>query len=41
MECTAYIDGDVHLKREAFQATKDNANQAPTSAAQNPSQPRQ
>jgi hypothetical protein len=36
MEFTAYIDGDMHLKREAFQTTKDNANAAPTSAAQNP-----
>jgi hypothetical protein len=40
MEFTAYVDGDMHLKREAFQATKDNANAAPTSAAQNPPQPR-
>jgi hypothetical protein len=41
MEFTAYIDGEMHLKRSAFQTSKDNAKQAPTSAAQNPSQPRQ
>jgi hypothetical protein len=41
MEFTAYIDGDIHLKRAAFQASKDNTNQTPTSAAQNPSRPRQ
>jgi hypothetical protein len=41
MEFTAYIDGEMHLKRSAFQTGKDNAKQAPTSAAQNPSQPRQ
>jgi hypothetical protein len=40
MEFTAYVDGDMHLKREAFRATKDNATGAPTSAAQNPPQPR-
>ena len=39
MEFTAYVDGNVHLKREAFQATKDNATAAPTSAAENPVQP--
>ena len=33
MEFTAFIDGDMHLKREAFQATKDDGNAAPTSAA--------
>jgi len=35
---TAYVDGDVHLKKEAFLAAKDGANAAP--AAQNPSHPR-
>jgi hypothetical protein len=40
MEFTAFIDGDMHLKREAFQATKDDGNAAPTSAAQNPPRPR-
>jgi hypothetical protein len=39
-EFTAYVDGDVHLKREAFQAAKDGANPAPAPPAQNPSQPR-
>jgi hypothetical protein len=38
-EFTAYVDGDMHLKREAFQAPKEGA--APVHAAQNPSQPRQ
>lgn len=41
MEFTAYIDGDMHLKRGAFQGTKENTGSAATSAAQNPSQPRQ
>src|SRR6266436_751381 len=35
---TAYVDGDVHLKKETFLAAKDGANGAP--AAQNPSHPR-
>jgi len=35
---TAYVDGDVHLKKEAFLAAKDGAN--PAAAAQNPSHPR-
>ncbi len=35
---TAYVDGDVHLKKETFLAAKDGANAAP--AAQNPSHPR-
>ena len=35
---TAYVDGDVHLKRETFLAVKDGAN--PAAAAQNPSHPR-
>ncbi len=37
MEFTAYVDGDMHLKKASFQRAKDAA--APTSAAQNPSQP--
>jgi len=41
MEFTAYIDGDMHLKRDAFRPTKDSASSAATSAAQNPSQPHQ
>jgi hypothetical protein len=39
-EFTAYVDGDMHLKREAFQAAKDDAGAAPAPPAQNPSQPR-
>jgi len=35
---TAYVDGDVHLKRETFLAVKDEAK--PAAAAQNPSRPR-
>src|SRR6266852_1767742 len=35
---TAYVDGNVHLKKETFLAAKDGANAAP--AAQNPSHPR-
>ena len=35
---TAYVDGDVHLKKETFLAVKDGANAAP--GAQNPSHPR-
>jgi hypothetical protein len=40
MEFTAYVDGDIHLKREAFQAAKDGADSTPAPPAQNPSQPR-
>ena len=35
---TAYVDGDVHLKKETFLAVKDGANAAP--GAQDPSHPR-
>jgi len=35
---TAYVDGDVHLKKETFLAVKDGANAAP--GGQNPSHPR-
>jgi hypothetical protein len=35
MEFKAFVDGDVHLKREAFQAVK-NGSGAATSASQNP-----
>ncbi|HET8925431.1 MAG TPA: hypothetical protein VFN26_20780 [Candidatus Acidoferrum sp.] len=38
-EFTAYVDGDVHLKREAFQPVKDGSNPTPSPAAQNPPQP--
>ena len=34
---TAYVDGDVHLKKETFQSTKDGAN--PAAPAQNASHP--
>ena len=34
-EFTAFVDGDVHLKRETFQPAKDSAN--PTTPAQKPS----
>jgi hypothetical protein len=37
-EFTAYVDGDMQLKREAFQAAKDD--DAPAPPAQNPPQPR-
>src|SRR6266849_681174 len=36
---TAYVDGDVHLKKETFLAAKDGANAAP--AGQNPPHPRE
>jgi len=38
-EFTAYVDGDMHLKKVAFQAAKDTST-APAPPAQNPSQPR-
>src|SRR5882757_11466980 len=38
-EFTAYVDGDMQLKKEAFQAQKDPSNAAPAPRAQNPSQP--
>ncbi|HYL83066.1 MAG TPA: SH3 domain-containing protein [Candidatus Angelobacter sp.] len=37
MEITAYVDGDVYLKRSAFLPSKDAA--SPAATAQNPSQP--
>jgi hypothetical protein len=37
-EFTAYVDGDVRLKREAFQPAKDGGNPAPPAPAQNPPQ---
>jgi hypothetical protein len=39
MEFSAYVDGDMHLKREKFQAAKDDANPAPAATAQNPIPP--
>lgn len=39
-EFTAYVDGDLYLKREAFQAGKDSTKPANPPPAQNPSQPR-
>jgi len=38
-EFTAYVDGDMQLKKEAFQAQQDPASAAPPPRAQNPSQP--
>jgi hypothetical protein len=38
-EFTAYVDGDIHLKREKFQTSKDDANPGPASRSQNPSPP--
>jgi hypothetical protein len=37
-EFTAYVDGDVHLKKDTFQVAKDGAN--PAAASQNPSHPK-
>jgi hypothetical protein len=39
-EFTAYVDGDMQLKRDAFQAAKGPSGTAPAPPAQNPSQPR-
>jgi hypothetical protein len=39
-EFTAYVDGDMQLKKEAFQAAKDTSSTGPAPPAQNPSQPR-
>jgi len=39
-EFTAYVDGDMHLQREAFQSTKDGANRTPAPAAPSPTPPR-
>jgi hypothetical protein len=39
-EFTAYVDGDMQLKREAFPTAKDDATSAPAPPAQNLSQPR-
>jgi hypothetical protein len=39
-EFTAYVDGDMQLKKVAFQAAKDTSSTAPAPPAQNPSQPR-
>ena len=38
-EFTAFVDGDLHLKKEAFQPAKDGSMPAPTPQAQNPSHP--
>jgi hypothetical protein len=38
-EFTAYVDGDMPLKREAFQATKAGAGISPAPIAKNPSPP--
>jgi hypothetical protein len=39
-EFTAYVDGDLHLKKEAFQPAKDSGTPASAPQAQNPSHPR-
>jgi len=39
-EFTAYVDGDMRLKKVAFQAAKDTSSVAPAPPAQNPPQPR-
>lgn len=39
-EFTAYVDGDMYLKKEAFEAAKDGAGAVPAPPAQSPSQPR-
>src|SRR2546429_7663480 len=38
-EFTAYVDGDMQLKKEAFQAQKEPSSAAPAPPAQNPSPP--
>ena len=38
-EFTAYVDGDMQLKKQAFQAARDTSSTAPPPPAQNPSQP--
>jgi hypothetical protein len=39
-EIVAYVDGDMFLKKESFQAGKDPSSTAPASAEHKPSQPR-
>jgi hypothetical protein len=39
-EFTAYVDGDQHLKKEAFQPAKDGSTPTSTPQAQNSSHPR-
>jgi hypothetical protein len=39
-EFTAYVDGDIQLKKEAFQAEKDTSSAAPAPPDRKPSQPR-
>ena len=39
-EFTAYVDGDMQLKKQAFQAARDTSSTPPAPPAQNPSQPR-
>jgi hypothetical protein len=40
MEFTAYVDGDMQLKKEAFQAEKNSSSAAPAPPDRKPSQPR-
>jgi hypothetical protein len=39
-ELTAYVDGDMQLKKQAFQAARDTSSTPPAPLAQNPSPPR-
>ena len=39
-EFTAFVDGNVHLEREAFEASKDGLKPTPAPAAQKPTPPR-
>ena len=39
-EFTAYVDGDMQLKKQSFQAARDTSSTAPAPPTQNPSQPR-
>jgi hypothetical protein len=40
MEFTAYVDGDMQLKKEAFQAEKEGSSGPPATPERKPSQPR-
>jgi hypothetical protein len=40
-EFTAYVDGDMKLKKEAFQAAKNDSSAAPAAPDHKPSQPRE
>jgi hypothetical protein len=40
MEFTAYVDGDMQLKKEAFQPDKNSSSAPPAAPERKPSQPR-